>query len=89
MVKTSQERLPMPVPRGPYLLGLLLELLDDTLVDAAAFVDEMTGGGRLARVDVANDDDVDVRLFFAHFFSVFGKCFYQKEKDLSYLHKKR
>jgi len=51
-----------------HLLGFLLELLDDTLVDAAAFVDEMAGGGRLARVDVANDDDVDVQLFFTHFF---------------------
>ena len=50
-----------------YLLRLLLELLDDTLVDAAAFVDEMARGSRLARVDVADDDDVDVQLFFSHF----------------------
>ena len=28
-----------------YLLSLLLELLDDALVDAAAFVDEMARGG--------------------------------------------
>jgi len=50
-----------------HLLGLLLELFDDTLVDAATFVNQMAGGGRLARVDVANDDDVDVHLFFTHF----------------------
>jgi len=50
-----------------HLLGFLLELLDDTLVDATAFVDEMAGGGRLARVDVTDDDDVDVELFFTHF----------------------
>ena len=50
-----------------YLLGLLLELLDDALVDAAAFVDEMARGGRLARVDVTDNDDVDVHLFFSHF----------------------
>jgi len=49
-----------------HLLGFLLELLDDTLVDATAFVDEMAGGGRLARVDVTDDDDVDVELFFTH-----------------------
>ena len=50
-----------------HLLGLLLELLDDTLVDATAFVDEMAGGGRLARVDVTDDDDVNVGLLFSHF----------------------
>lgn len=32
------------------------------LVDTTALVDQVTGGGRLARVDVADDDDVDVRL---------------------------
>merc|ERR1712002_244329 len=69
-----------------HLLGFLLELLDDTLVDAAAFVDEMAGGGRLARVDVANHHDVDVQLFFAHFFFVtLENVFYQKEKDLKLL----
>ena len=26
----------------------------------------MSSGGRLARVDVANDDDVDVNLFLSH-----------------------
>jgi len=51
-----------------HLLGFLLELLDDTLVDATAFVDEMAGGGRLSRVDVADDDDVDVQLLFTHFY---------------------
>lgn len=40
----------------------LLELLDGTLVDTAALVDQVTGGGRLARVDVADDHDVDVSL---------------------------
>ena len=47
-------------------MGFLLELFDDTLVDSTAFVDEMAGGGRLARVDVTDDDDVDVELFFTH-----------------------
>ena len=77
-----RHRPPTPGPRGSYLLGFLLELLDDTLVDAAAFVDEMAGGGRLARVDVANDDDVDVQLFFTHFFRFFWKMFLSKREDL-------
>merc|ERR1712002_242495 len=50
-----------------HLLSFLFELLDDTLVDAAAFVNEMAGGGRFAGVDVANHHDVDVQLFFTHF----------------------
>ena len=49
-----------------YLLSFLLELLDGTLVDTTALVDQMTGCGRLARVDVANDDDVDVGLLLWH-----------------------
>ena len=49
-----------------HLLGFLLELLDGTLVDATALVDEVAGGGRLAGVDMANDHDVDVNLFLTH-----------------------
>merc|ERR1719220_314908 len=49
-----------------HLLGLLLELLDRSLVDTTALVDQMAGGGRLARVDVANDHDVDVNLLLNH-----------------------
>jgi len=45
-----------------HLLGFLLELLDGTLVDATALVDQVTGGGGLAGVDVSNDDNVDVSL---------------------------
>ena len=37
------------------LSSLLLELLDGTLIDTTALVDEMTSGRRLARVDVADD----------------------------------
>jgi hypothetical protein len=51
---------------GTYILGLLLELLDGPLVDAAALVDEMAGGGGLARVHVTNHNDVDVNLFLSH-----------------------
>lgn len=54
---------------GRYLLGFFLELLNGTLVDTTAFVDQMTGGGRLARVDVSDNDDIDVNLLFTHFCS--------------------
>ena len=40
----------------------LLELLDGTLVDTTALVDQVTGSGRLAGIDVADNDDVDVSL---------------------------
>ena len=49
-----------------YLLGFLLEFLDGTLVDTSALVDQMAGGGRLAGVDVTDDDNVDVSLFLTH-----------------------
>jgi len=49
-----------------HLLGLLLEFLDGSLVDTTALVDQVTSCGRLARVDVADNDDVDVSLFFTH-----------------------
>ena len=38
----------------------LLELLDGTSVNTTALVDQVTGGGGLAGVDVSDDDDVDV-----------------------------
>lgn len=42
----------------------LLELLDGTRVDTTALVDQVTSGGGLAGIDVADNDDVDVGLFF-------------------------
>merc|ERR1719341_3048377 len=54
------------------LLGLLLELLDGPLVNATALVDQVTGGGGLAGVDVADDDNVNVDLFLSHFRSSFS-----------------
>lgn len=44
------------------LSSLLLELLDGTLVDSSALVDQVTGGGRLAGIDVTDDDNVNVTL---------------------------
>jgi len=46
--------------------GFLLELLDRTLVDTTALVDQVAGGGRLARVDVSDDDDIDMSLLLTH-----------------------
>merc|ERR1719245_2351005 len=48
------------------LLGFLLELLNGPLVDSSALVDQVTGSGGLAGVDVSNDNDVDVDLFLSH-----------------------
>merc|ERR1719251_338680 len=48
------------------LLGLLLELLDGPLINASALVDEMSGGGGLAGVDVPDDHNVNVSLFLTH-----------------------
>lgn len=38
----------------------LLELFNGTSVNTTALVDQVTGGGGLAGVDVSDDDDVDV-----------------------------
>jgi hypothetical protein len=46
--------------------GFLLELLDGTLVNTSALVDQVTGGGRLAGIDVSDDDDVDMSLLLTH-----------------------
>ena len=62
---------PTPAPRGqhgtwvPHLGCLLLKLLDGPLVDPPTFVDEMPGGGGLARVHVADDNTIDMGLLFA------------------------
>merc|ERR1719446_1499070 len=49
-----------------HLLSFLLELLNGSLVDTSALVDEMTSGGGLTRVHVANHHDVDMDLFLSH-----------------------
>ena len=66
--------------QSSYLLGLLLELFDDTLVDSTAFVDEMAGRGGLAGIDVTNDDDVNVELFFSHFSFMIATSHVEKEE---------
>lgn len=49
-----------------YLLSLFLELLDGTLVNTSALVDQMASCCGLARVHVANDDDVYVSFLLTH-----------------------
>lgn len=47
--------------------SFLLILLNGSLVDTAAFVDEVACGGGLAGIDVSDDDEVDVNfVFLAH-----------------------
>jgi len=46
--------------------SFLLELLDGTLVNTTALVDQMSSGGGFAGIDVADNDHVDVHLFFTH-----------------------
>jgi len=43
-----------------HLSGLLLELLDGSLVDTTALVDQVTGGGGLTGIHVSNNDNVDM-----------------------------
>jgi hypothetical protein len=46
--------------------SFLLELLDGTFVNATALVDQVAGSSGLARVDVSDDDNVDMSLLFTH-----------------------
>mmetsp|Transcript_11064 Transcript_11064/g.18074 ORF Transcript_11064/g.18074 Transcript_11064/m.18074 type:complete len:357 (-) Transcript_11064:51-1121(-) len=53
-----------------HLGGLLLELLDGTLVNTSALVDQMTSGGRLTSIDVSDDDNRNVNLLLRHTFDL-------------------
>jgi len=67
---------PCVLERGLSEFGsFLLELLDGTLVDTPALVDQVTGGGRLSGVDVADDHQVDVKLVLTH-----GECVKKDEE---------
>merc|ERR1719329_1825617 len=49
-----------------HFFGFLLELLDGSLINTTALVDQVTSGGGLSGVDMTNDDQVNVLLFFTH-----------------------
>lgn len=51
---------------SPYLGSLLLKLLNGSLVDATTLVDEVARGGGLARVHMANHNNVDVKFLLTH-----------------------
>ena len=53
--------------RLAHLGGLLLVLLDGTLVDTTALVDQVTSRRGLAGIDVANHHQGDVNLILGHF----------------------
>jgi len=56
------------VLEGPlvHLSCLLLELLNDTLVNTSQLVNQVTGGGGLAGVDMSNNHNVQMSLFLTH-----------------------
>ena len=49
-----------------HLGSFFFKFLDDTLVNSSELVDQMTCGCRLARVDMANNNDVQVGLLLPH-----------------------
>ena len=55
MVKKSADYTPYLKEPFAELSSLLLELLDGTLVDTTALVDQVTSGGGLSGVDVTDD----------------------------------
>lgn len=50
-----------------YLLGFLLKLLNGTLVNTTAFVNQMASRSGFARIDMSNDDNINMNLLFTHF----------------------
>ena len=54
-----------------HFLGFLFELFDGSLVDTTALVDQVTSGGGFTRIDVADNDNVNMSFFLSHCFSVY------------------
>jgi hypothetical protein len=48
------------------IVGFLLKTLNGTLINTTASVNEVTSGGRLTRIDVTNNDEINMRLFLTH-----------------------
>ena len=46
--------------------SFVFELLDGSLVDVSALVHQVASRVRFTRIDVTDDDDIDMDLFFAH-----------------------
>lgn len=47
---------------GKKVIEVVLELLNGSLIDTSALVDQVTGGGGLTGIDVTDDNDVNVLL---------------------------
>ena len=62
--------IPRIFSKNTYLSGFLrlfLELLNGSLVNPSTLVDQVPSGGGLARIDVADNNNVNVGLFLSHF----------------------
>ena len=44
----------------------LLELLNGSLIDTTALVNQVTGRGRFAGVDMTNDNNINMSFFLSH-----------------------
>mmetsp|Transcript_118178 Transcript_118178/g.164630 ORF Transcript_118178/g.164630 Transcript_118178/m.164630 type:complete len:360 (-) Transcript_118178:36-1115(-) len=49
-----------------HLVGFLLELGDGSLIDTTTLVDQVTGGGGFAGIDVTDNDEIKLSLLFTH-----------------------
>merc|ERR1719162_775216 len=49
-----------------HFFGFLLELGNGSLIDTTALVNQMTSRGRFSRVDMTDNDKIDVNFFFSH-----------------------
>lgn len=49
-----------------YLLSFLLKFFNGTFINTTTFVNQMTSGGGLARVNMSNDNNVNMNLLLTH-----------------------
>ena len=50
-----------------HFVSLLFEFLDGSFINTSEFIDQMSCGGWLTRVDVTNNNEIDMGLFFSLF----------------------
>ena len=67
--------------RLAHLGRLLLKLLDRSFIDTPKFINQMTGCRRLPGVDVADNHQVDVRLFLTHLRLLCGEIPTGRERE--------
>nr|GMD73537.1 translation elongation factor 1-alpha [Ipomoea batatas] len=64
-----------------HLSSFFLKPLNNTLVNSSKLVDQVTSSGRLTRVDMANDHNVNVNLLLTHSILVSKTCNGKKKKE--------